>query len=169
MKLEKGRSYLFGAIGRTYIAKVNGEYLDQCILSMTESVYNYGERNRDLSYINYMSSFYCWANTLGGKSGGIHNGNAYMCIPKWRAESCATEIGDLIPLECKGKMIRMVYSLNSYKVKETSRIAIAKILSGIYKVDINLILAWDKFNEAIEFKQKQKEELIESILNQLPF
>lgn len=169
MKLEKGRSYLFSAIGRTYMAKVAGECLDQYVLSVAESDYNYGERNRDLTYINYMSSFHCWANTLGGKSGGVHNGNAYMSIPKWRAESCATKICDLIPLECKGKMIRMVYSLSSYHVKETSKIAIAKILSGIYKVDINLILGWDKFNEAIEFKQKQKKELVDSILNQLPF
>lgn len=169
MKLEKGRSYLFSAIGRTYIANVEGEYTNQYVLSIAESAYNYGERNRDLTYINYVSSFYCWANTLGGKSGGLHNRNAYMSIEKRKAESCATEIEDLIPLECKGKMIRMVYSLNSYKVKKTSRIAIAKILSGIYKVDINLILVWDKFNEAIEFKQKQKKELVESILNQLPF
>ena len=169
MKLEIGRSYLFKAIGREYIARVDREYLDQFTLSIAESIYNHGERNRDLTYINYMSSFYYWTNTLGGKTGGLYDGVAHISIPKRMAELYATEIGDMIPLECKGKMIRMVYSLNSYKVKETSRIAIAKILSGIYKIDINLILAWDKFNEAIEFKQKQKKELVESILNQLPF
>ena len=169
MKLKKGRSYLFRAIGRAYIVEIIGEHLSNYTLVVKESDYDHGERNRDLTYINYISSFYCWVNTLGGRSGGIHNGNAYATIPKRTVELNCTEIEDLIPLECKGKMIRMVYSLNSYNVKDNSKIAIAKILSGIYKVDTNLILRWDKFNEAIEFKQKQKKELIESMLNQLPF